>query len=280
MSRTVKAIPDGYHSLTPYLIFRDADKAIEFYKRAFGAVETCRMNDPQTGKVMHAELKLGDSMLFLAEEFPAYGARSPQTLGGSPVTIHHYVEDADATMAQAVEAGATVAMPAMDMFWGDRFGKLTDPFGHDWSIATHIEDLTPEQMPSAWPTPAQKAELEAAPSRRTEVDGRRCPPGPGDRAGIRSREVGGRSPVQQVVPAFRILDYARSKAFYVEGSASGSIGSIASARTSPSSCRSAATGSPSTCPSTRAIARSAGSSTSMCRTWTTGTPSCWAKGCR
>ena len=146
MSRTVKAIPDGYHSLTPYLIFRDADKAIEFYGRAFGAVETCRMNDPQTGKVMHAELRLGDSMLFLSEENLAYGARSPETLGGSPVTIHHYVEDVDATMAQAVEAGATVVMPAMDMFWGDRFGKLTDPFGHNWSIATHIEDPTPEQM--------------------------------------------------------------------------------------------------------------------------------------
>jgi uncharacterized glyoxalase superfamily protein PhnB len=146
MSRTVKAIPDGYHSLTPYLIFRDADKAIEFYNQAFGAVETCRMNDPRTGRVMHAELRLGDSMLFLSEENLAYGARSPETLGGSPVTIYHYVEDVDATMARAAEAGATVNMPAMDMFWGDRFGKLTDPFGHVWSIATHIEDPTAEQM--------------------------------------------------------------------------------------------------------------------------------------
>ncbi len=146
MSRPVKPIPDGQHSLTPYMIFRDADKAIAFYGRAFGAVETCRLTDPQTGKVMHAELKLGDSKLFLSEECPAYGARSPQALGGSPVTIHLYVEDTDATMAQAVEAGATVTMPAVDMFWGDRFGKLTDPFGHDWSIATHIEDVSPEQM--------------------------------------------------------------------------------------------------------------------------------------
>lgn len=146
MSPTVKAIPDGYHSLTPYLVIREADKAIEFYVRAFGAVETCRMPDPQTGKVMHAELKLGDSMIFLSEESPAYNARSPQALGGSPVTIHFYVEDTDATMAQAVEAGATVVMPATDMFWGDRFGKLTDPFGHVWSIATHTEDLTPVQM--------------------------------------------------------------------------------------------------------------------------------------
>lgn len=146
MSQAVKAIPDGQPSLTPYLVLREADKAIEFYKRAFGAVETCRMTDPQTGKVMHAELTLGDSKLFLSEESPAYSARSPQALGGSPVTIHFYVQDTDATMARAAEAGATVTMPAMDMFWGDRFGKLTDPFGHDWSIATHIEDVAPEQM--------------------------------------------------------------------------------------------------------------------------------------
>ena len=146
MSRAVKPIPDGQPTLTPYLILREADKAIEFYLRAFSAVETCRMTDPQTGKVMHAELRLGDSKLFLGEECPAYGARSPQALGGSPVTIHFYVEDTDATMARAAEAGATVTMPAMDMFWGDRFGKLTDPFGHDWAIATHIEDVAPEEI--------------------------------------------------------------------------------------------------------------------------------------
>ena len=146
MSRTVKAIPDGQHSLTPYLVLSDADRAIEFDGRAFGAVEACRLTDPRTGKVMHAELKLGDSNLFLSEACPEYGARSPQALGGSPVTIHFYVEDIDATMAQAVEAGATVTMPATDMFWGDRFGKLTDPFGHEWSLATHVEDVPPEQM--------------------------------------------------------------------------------------------------------------------------------------
>ncbi len=160
MSGAVKAIPDGLHSLTPYMVLRDADKAIEFYGRAFGAVETCRMTDPQTGKVMHAEMRLGDSNLFLSEECPAYGARSPQALGGSPVTIHFYVEDTDATMARAVEAGAAVTMPAADMFWGDRFGKLTDPFGHDWSIATHIEDVPPEQMAERMAVAfEQKAEL-------------------------------------------------------------------------------------------------------------------------
>lgn len=146
MSRDVKAIPDGQRTVTPSLVARDAAKAIDFYERAFSAVEVARMCCPQTGKVMHAELIFGDSRLYLADEMPSWGTLSPESLGGSPVTIHLYVEDADATQAQAVEAGATVIMPVSEMFWGDRFGKLSDPFGHVWSVSTHVENLTFEQM--------------------------------------------------------------------------------------------------------------------------------------
>lgn len=141
-------IPEGYHALTPHLVIKGASEAIEFYKKAFGAQEVCRMPFPPgpdgQPKVGHAELQIGDSKLFLADEFPEYGSTGPS--GGSPVTIHLYVTDADAAFARAVEAGATVGMPLMDMFWGDRYGKLIDPFGHHWSIAEHLEDLTPEQM--------------------------------------------------------------------------------------------------------------------------------------
>jgi uncharacterized glyoxalase superfamily protein PhnB len=141
-------IPAGHHAITPHLIVKGASDAIEFYKRAFGAQELSRM--PFSGKngqvkLGHAELQLGDSKLFLADEFPEHGGLGPSG-GRSPVTIHLYVTDADATFARAVEAGATVAMPLADMFWGDRYGKLVDPFGHHWSIAEHLEDLTPEQM--------------------------------------------------------------------------------------------------------------------------------------
>jgi len=142
-----KAIPDGYHSVTPHLVTKGAPEAIEFYKKAFGATEVCRMPMPgEDGqmKVGHAELQLGDSKLFLADEFPGYGSVGPN--GSSPVTIHLYVEDVDATFKQAVDAGAKEVMPPADMFWGDRYGKLVDPFGHHWSIATHQEDPTPEQM--------------------------------------------------------------------------------------------------------------------------------------
>jgi uncharacterized glyoxalase superfamily protein PhnB len=141
----VKPVPDGYHTLTPYLVIRDAAKAIEFYKKAFGAKETFRMPGPG-GKIMHAELQIGDSMLMLAEEMPEYGAKSPQALGGSPVNVFLYVEDADKVFNQAVAAGATVTMPLADQFWGDRYGKLADPFGHQWSVATHKEDVAPEEM--------------------------------------------------------------------------------------------------------------------------------------
>ena len=146
MSAEVKPSPTGYHSLTPHLVVKDAISAIAFYEKAFGATNFGTMLCPQTNKVMHAQLQIGDSKLMLAEEFPDYGCLGPLSIGGTPVTIHLYVEDVDATYAQAVEAGATPTMPVMDMFWGDRYGKLKDPFGHEWSVATHIANLTREEM--------------------------------------------------------------------------------------------------------------------------------------
>jgi uncharacterized glyoxalase superfamily protein PhnB len=140
-------IPAGQSAITPHLVIKGASEAIDFYKRAFGAEEIFRMPFPGsngTVKLGHAELRIGDSKLFLADEFPDYGSVGPGNT--SPVTIHLYVTDADATFARAVEAGATVSMPPADMFWGDRFGKLIDPFGHHWSIAEHVEDLTPAQI--------------------------------------------------------------------------------------------------------------------------------------
>lgn len=140
-------IPAGHHAITPHLVIKGASKAIEFYKRAFGAKELSRMPFPgKDGQVKlgHAALQIGDSRLFLADEFPKHGAVGPD--GSSPVTVHLYVTDADATFARAVGAGATVSMPLQNMFWGDRYGKLVDPFGHHWSIAERLEDLTPEQM--------------------------------------------------------------------------------------------------------------------------------------
>ena len=142
---SVKAIPDGYHSLTPYLTVRDAARAIEFYKQAFGAVEKGVMKGPD-GKIMHAELIIGDSIVMLADEFPEYGSMSPLSTGGSGMGLHIYVEDVDSAFDRAVKAGASVDMPVMDMFWGDRYGKLHDPFGHKWSIATHKADLSMEEM--------------------------------------------------------------------------------------------------------------------------------------
>ena len=140
-----KPIPDGYHTATPYLTIRGADRAIDFYKRAFGATEIYRMPGPG-GKVMHAEIKIGDSIIMLSEEFPEMDVRSPESLGGAGASILLYVEDCDRAFERAVSAGATSKMPPADMFWGDRFGKLTDPFGHVWSIATHKEDVAPEEM--------------------------------------------------------------------------------------------------------------------------------------
>jgi len=146
MSRNVKAVPEGAHTVTPALVVRGAEKAIAFYKQAFGATESCRMICPSTQKVAHAELMIGNSRVYLGDEFTDMGVNSPQTVGGSPVTIHLSVEDADAVASQAVEAGATLVMPVAEMFWGDRYGKLTDPFGHNWSVSTHVEDLTAEQI--------------------------------------------------------------------------------------------------------------------------------------
>ncbi len=141
----VKPVPDGYHSVTPYLIVRGAARAIEFYGRAFGAVELMRMPQPD-GRIGHAELRIGDSPVMLADEHPEIGARSPETVGGSPVTLMLYVPDVDATVARAVAAGARVTRPVADQFYGDRSGAVADPFGHLWFVATHVEDVPPDEM--------------------------------------------------------------------------------------------------------------------------------------
>ncbi len=146
MAGKVRPIPEGFHSITPHLIINGADKAIEFYKKAFGAEEICRMPGPDGKSIMHAEMKIGDSLFMIASENPQWGCKSPKTLQGTPVGIHLYVENVDASFKKAEAAGAQVAMPPMDMFWGDRYAKLIDPFGHEWSIAQHIEDVPPEQM--------------------------------------------------------------------------------------------------------------------------------------
>ena len=140
-----KPIPDGYRTLTPYLAVEDAAKAIEFYKQAFGATELMRMDAPG-GKIGHAELKIGDSLVMISDPFPQSTVRPPAEVGGSTASIFMYVEDVDAAVKQAVDAGATVTMEVEDMFWGDRFGSVSDPFGHTWSIATHVEDLSPEEI--------------------------------------------------------------------------------------------------------------------------------------
>ncbi len=143
--KKAQAIPAGYRTVTPYLVCRGAAGAIDFYKRAFGAKEKMRMLGPG-GKVSHAELQIGDSRLMLGDEWPEMGAKSPETLGGSAQSVFLYVKNVDAFTGKAVAAGAAVVMPVQDMFWGDRYGKLKDPFGHEWSVATHKEDLTPKQM--------------------------------------------------------------------------------------------------------------------------------------
>jgi PhnB protein len=142
---TVRPVPQGYRTVTPYLIVRGAAQAIDFYQRAFGATEVMRLADPG-GKVGHAEIKVGDSPVMLADEFPEMQIIGPQTLGGSPVILLIYVEDVDARFARAVAAGATVLRPVKDQFYGDRSGTLKDPFGHVWTLATHKEDVSPEEM--------------------------------------------------------------------------------------------------------------------------------------
>jgi PhnB protein len=140
-----KPIPDGYRTATPYLIVKGAAEAIEFYKRAFGATEMLRMADPQ-GKVGHAEIKIGDSVIMLADEHPAMGYRGPRSIGGSSVSILLYIEDVDTVFERAVKAGAKAQRPVMNQFYGDRSGTLEDPFGHIWTVATHVEDVAPEEM--------------------------------------------------------------------------------------------------------------------------------------
>jgi PhnB protein len=145
MPSQVKYIPEGFHAVTPYLVVRDAAKAIEFYKRAFDAAEVSRMDGPD-GKIGHAELKIGDSLIMLSDEMPGNEMRSPQSLGGTTAGLFLYVKDVDASFHKAVASGARPTAQPADMFWGDRYGKLADPFGHSWSLATHKEDVAPAEM--------------------------------------------------------------------------------------------------------------------------------------
>jgi PhnB protein len=144
----VKPVPEGMHTVTPHLTCAGAADAIDFYKRAFNAQEMARLKGPD-GKLMHGMIRIGDSTVMLVDEYPDFGSFGPKSLKGSPVTIHLYVEDVDAFVQRAVDAGAKVTMPLADMFWGDRYCRLEDPFGHHWSVATHIRDATPEEMQEA-----------------------------------------------------------------------------------------------------------------------------------
>jgi uncharacterized glyoxalase superfamily protein PhnB len=146
--RKVQAVPPLYGSVTPALVIRDCTRAIEFYKQAFGAKELSRMPGPD-GKLMHAEIQIAGRVVMLGDEAPAMGALSPQTVGGSSTRLMLYVKDCDAVFQRAVAAGATAEMPPADMFWGDRYGTLVDPFGHKWAVATHLRDMTPKQMAAA-----------------------------------------------------------------------------------------------------------------------------------
>lgn len=145
MKGNVAPIPEGYHSVTPYLCIDGAAEAIEFYKKAFGATELGRFGDPG-GRIAHAEIKIGDSHVMLADEFPEMNFRGPKSIGGSPIHLHLYVEDVDSIFQQAVSAGAEELRPVTDQFYGDRTGTLKDPFGHVWHLATHVEDVSPEEM--------------------------------------------------------------------------------------------------------------------------------------
>ena len=143
-----KPMPAGMHTVTPHIICAGTAEAIEFYKKAFGATEMFRLPGPD-GKLMHGSIRIGDSAVMLAEENEKHGIFGPKRLNGSPVIIHLYVEDADAFVARAAEAGANVTMPVAEMFWGDRYGRLQDPFGHMWSVSTHVRDVTPDEMKQA-----------------------------------------------------------------------------------------------------------------------------------
>lgn len=141
----VKPVPDGYHTVTPMLVIRGAGAAIDFYRKALGAEELFRMPGPGDA-ILHAEIRIGDSIVMLGDESPEMGASAPPTFGGTPVSLMLYVPDVDASFARATAAGCTVLMPPTDMFWGDRYGKLQDPYGHQWAMATHKEDVPPEEM--------------------------------------------------------------------------------------------------------------------------------------
>jgi uncharacterized glyoxalase superfamily protein PhnB len=152
MSKSSQAIPAGHENLIPHLVCSPCTEAIEFYKKAFGAEEVYRLPAPDGKRIMHAQIRIGKSPVFLVDDFPEFcgGKASTATaLKGTPVSIHRYVEDCDAAIKRAQDAGATVQMPAADMFWGDRYGVVVDPFGHKWSFATHVKDLTPAEMQSA-----------------------------------------------------------------------------------------------------------------------------------
>ncbi|WP_424362909.1 VOC family protein [Methylocystis parvus] len=160
MDENVKPVPEGMHTLTPHIVCAGAAEAIDFYKKAFGATEFMRMPGPD-GKLMHASLRIGDSMLMLVDEMPQWGALGPRALKGASVTLHLAVPNVDEVFAQAVAAGASVKMPVADMFWGDRYGLVIDPFGHEWAIATRIRDMTPEEMMAAGREAMQKGCAEA-----------------------------------------------------------------------------------------------------------------------
>jgi PhnB protein len=145
MKVSSKPVPDGFHTVTAALTVKDAAKAIDFYKKALGAEEIMRMPTPD-GKIGHAQLQIGDSVIFLTDEFPNMGNKSPQTLGGTSGSLYLYVENVDAAVQQAINAGGKATMPVSDMFWGDRYGQFVDPFGHTWGIATHTQDLTAEEI--------------------------------------------------------------------------------------------------------------------------------------
>jgi uncharacterized glyoxalase superfamily protein PhnB len=152
MSKPVQPIPPGQEHLIPHLVCGNCAEAIEFYKKAFGAEELGRSPAPDGKRMMHAAIRIGKSIVFLVDDFPEYcggQSQTPTALKGTPVTIHQYVVDCDAAIKRAQDAGATVTMPAMDMFWGDRYGAVTDPFGHKWSFGTHIKDVTPDEMKAA-----------------------------------------------------------------------------------------------------------------------------------
>ena len=144
--RKVQAVPAGFQTVTPYLTIKGAARAIDFYKRAFGAKERGRMSGPDGSAIMHAEILIGNSIVFIADEFPEMGVRSPQSLGGASGSLHLYVQNVDQAFARAVAAGAEVRMPVADMFWGDRWAKVADPFGHEWGLASHKEDLSAKQI--------------------------------------------------------------------------------------------------------------------------------------